>query len=175
MTASSQRLTLKDLRAEAQRLGITTESAGCSIEELLNRARENEDPMAYLTIHAPTNHQPNKSNTEEQATNSLEEADNNHPPADGLADKTEDHPPAPPPSPLVIEIILPVSPVNLEGCYISNHTEVRMNSDQGLTLRRLLLGLDAQGEKLRNGRRIASAADALRWMLEQISSQLLKS
>ena len=36
------------LRAEILRLGITVESAGCSTEELISRARTSGDPLGYL-------------------------------------------------------------------------------------------------------------------------------
>jgi hypothetical protein len=56
MTAATK-TTLREMRAEVQRLGITVESAGKPIEELLQEAREADDPLGYLAIHAPSGDQ----------------------------------------------------------------------------------------------------------------------
>lgn len=56
-----------------------------------------------------------------------------------------------------------------EKVYIPTHVETRLDLDQGRTLRRLYDTLDQGGLRLKNGRRIASNADVIRWLLEAIA------
>jgi hypothetical protein len=53
--------------------------------------------------------------------------------------------------------------------YIAQHVEVQLDWHQGQTLRRLYDTLDQGGLRLKNGRRIASNADVIRWLLEAIA------
>jgi hypothetical protein len=145
MTAT--KLTIKELRTEAQRLGITTELTGGALEELLRLARDNEDPLGYLAIHAPP----------EEGKEGTGDVPALLPLAHPLAETPEPR-----------KIAVPVARTDLDNCYVSRHVELRMSPPQARTLRCVLLGLDAAGERLLNGRRVASAADALRWLLERI-------
>jgi len=144
--------TMKDLRAEVQRLGITADSAGCPIDELLRTARDNDDPLGFLAIHAP---------------------------ADREAESAEYDPigdvPAPlpePPAVADVSVSVPLADFRDERCYISRHVEVRLSRQQGIALRRLQLALDARGERLAGGRRVIHAADALKWLLDQLCSSM---
>ncbi len=49
------------------------------------------------------------------------------------------------------------------------HCEARLDRPQADTLRRVFNGLDATGARLRNGKRIASNADVVRWILERVA------
>ena len=155
MTTTATKPTLKDLRAEAQRLGLTAESAGCPIEELLKTARDADDPLGYLTIYAPA---PIESKPPKPET----------PPAEEEPEIAEDVGAVPVLEPMMATITVPLSPSALEGCYISNHVDVRMTIAQATVLRRLHLALDTSEARLANDRHIASTADAVRWLLEEI-------
>jgi hypothetical protein len=48
MTTFTKRPTVKELRTEIERRGITDDSAGCSIEELIRKARATDDPSDFL-------------------------------------------------------------------------------------------------------------------------------
>ena len=52
--------------------------------------------------------------------------------------------------------------------YVSRHADARLHHSQARTMRRLWLALDERGERLANGKRIHSQADALRWLLERV-------
>lgn len=54
--------------------------------------------------------------------------------------------------------------------YITRHIEVNLDHVQSCTLRRVFEGLDASGARLVNGKRVASASDVVRWLLEQVAS-----
>lgn len=56
-----------------------------------------------------------------------------------------------------------------EDGYVSPHVEARLDPDQAQTLRRLFDTLDEGGQRLKNGRRIASNADVVRWLLEAVA------
>lgn len=171
-----QKPSLKELRAEAQRLGITPELAGCSIDELLRTARDTDDPRGYLAIYAP----PSESEAEPPPTPAIRPAENvaaeldtfrDGVSASGQAALADCPRPASPPLVAAVSetsVAVPLADAALEGCYISGHVEVRMSQFQGRTLRRLVLALDARGARLANGRRAVNAADAVRWLLEQI-------
>ena len=69
----------------------------------------------------------------------------------------------------LIEIILPVAP--LSDGHLPRHIEVgRLTRAQSIALRRLRQGMDETGVRLENKRRIASVADVVRYILEQIPS-----
>lgn len=55
-----------------------------------------------------------------------------------------------------------------EQAYRPTHVEARLDPAQARVLRRLLDGLDQAGARLRNGRRVGSPADSVRWLLEQL-------
>jgi len=141
--------TFKELRAEAVRLGITAESLGYPLDDLVRRARENDDPLGYLAIYAG----PAAAETTEMGVIS------------------PIGPIAPIPVQSAVTIAVPFSSASLDHCYISTHVDAQLSHQQGLALRRLHLGLDAAGAKLANDRRVASAADAVRWLLEQVGAR----
>ncbi len=160
--------TLKELRTEAQRLGIKPDVGGNSIEELIRLARNQDDPMGWLAIHAPPaepepdNEQTPPAPPAEAACELAVDAEN---------EPIEDVPASPPAAPRLlptVEIVVPQAATDLTDCYISCHVDVRMTRRQGVALRRLSLALDAQNVCLANGRRAITAADAVRWLLEQI-------
>ena len=170
MNAVQPKPTIKDLRAEAQRLGITAESLGYPVDDLVRRARENEDPLAYLAIYAS----PAAAETE-AAKGETTEMGVISPigPIGPIAGEPLAEPPLPPPNlltpvPSTVTIAVPFSSASLDHCYISTHVDAQLSHQQGLALRRLHLGLDAAGARLANGRRVATPPDAVRWMLEQV-------
>jgi len=152
--------TFKDLRCEAQRLGITAESLGYPIDDLVRRARENEDPFAYLAIYA------GPAAGETEAAKASTEPVKSETPEMGLISPIG--PIAPIPVPSTVTIAVPFSSASLDHCYISTHVDAQLSHQQGLALRRLHLGLDAAGARLANGRRVATPPDAVRWLLEQV-------
>jgi len=170
MNAVIEKPTLTELRAEAQRLGITEEFTGGALEELLRVARDSDDPLGYLAIHAPPAaaspidtaiHAEFRAAAAETATETADSIE--EPETEPIGDV-----PAPLP-PLMASIEVPLTATILDGCYISTHVEVRMSREQGLTLRRLHLALDAQGARLANGHRVIHAPDAVKWLLEQLA------
>jgi hypothetical protein len=172
MTTTASKPTLKDLRAEAHRLGITAESAGCSIDELLRMARENDDPLGFLAIYAPDGDIDDNTSVETAAAEKTpaEEVEQDAEEPIGDVPTPLPEPPSPEP-PSVVSVSAPLSNADLNGCYISTHADVHMSHEQGRTLRRLHLALDAEGARLASGRRIITSADAVRWLLEQINQR----
>jgi hypothetical protein len=58
----------------------------------------------------------------------------------------------------------------LQNGYLSAHVEARLTTEkQRRNMRRMLQGLRQAGAKLENGRFVDTAADAVRWMLEQLA------
>lgn len=77
-----------------------------------------------------------------------------------------------------VEYHVVVDPVSIEvplaeeagNGYVTRHVEVnRLTLQQKTAQRRLLRGLVAAGERLDNGALVATNADALRWLLEQLA------
>jgi hypothetical protein len=66
-----------------------------------------------------------------------------------------------------VVIELPVGAIP-EGVFVSRHVDVQLKGAQARAMRRLFEGLLDQGAKLANGRRVASPADAVRYVLERI-------
>jgi hypothetical protein len=176
--------TLKELRAEAQRLRITTESAGCSMHELFRQAGEQDDPFGYLAIYAPTGE------STEQAEPTATTEDKPHVGEVGIAMRCDTREfikgmdaaastiqsagvAILAPVVELIEIDVPFSDMQLDGCYISCHLDVRLTRRQGDTIRRIQLGLDAAGARLANNRRVVTQADAIRWLLEEIGREAI--
>lgn len=54
--------------------------------------------------------------------------------------------------------------------YLHSHVEVRLDPPQQVALRRLFDGLDLAGARLKNGRRVSSPPDCVRYLLEQLAS-----
>lgn len=73
------------------------------------------------------------------------------------------------PGPLLqtVPLAVPLAPLDETVCIIG-HVEAQLSRTQRRTLRRIFDGLDQSGSRLANGRRVGSAADAVRWMIEQV-------
>jgi len=161
--------TLRELRTEAQRLGIKPDVGGNSIEELIRLARNQDDPMGWLAIHAPRaeaepDDEQNPPVPPAEAACELAVDAENEPIEDVSAS-----PPAAPRQLPTVEIVVPQADTDLTGRYVSNHVDVNnMSWRQSVALKRLHLALDAQNAQLANGRRAVTAPDAVRWLLEQI-------
>ena len=73
------------------------------------------------------------------------------------------------PEPEQIQFLVPASPFGvlppLPG-YARRHIDCQLSGAQAETLGRLLCGLDHAGARLHSGRRVTTAADAVRWLLE---------
>ncbi len=187
MTTAVAKPTLRDLRAEAKRLGITPESAGGPIEDLLRRAQENEDSLGFLAIHAPPEAMPAEAEPAPMEVGqvgikmmddsagmeaAMEDAADR---SDRLAQFLAGAKNSPKPDherPVVtiatVTVTLPCAAEPIRDCYVGRHADVRMNRAQAEALRRLQLGLDARGDRLASGKRVITTADAVRWLLEQI-------
>lgn len=70
--------------------------------------------------------------------------------------------------PPYVTLRIPLAPMPTAG-YTSRHVDVHLG-DLGLTMRRVFDGLDLAGARLASGKRVASTADALRWILEQLDA-----
>lgn len=71
---------------------------------------------------------------------------------------------APPPGGIVLTF--PALPP-LDGAYVPTHLDLQLSPKQGEGLRRLFIGLDKAGNRLRDGRRITYFTDVVRALLEQ--------
>ena len=56
--------------------------------------------------------------------------------------------------------------------YASDHIDGRLDPLQASGLRHLYNGLDAAGKRLRNGRRVLTSIDAVRWLLEELARKM---
>jgi len=193
MNAVIDKPTLEDLRGEARRLGIDEEFTGGALDELLSVARDHDDPLGYLAIHAPAG-PPAKIGEASDESDGIdddpmtfcdvcrEEAAAARANFGALAldagpteESSEHEPIGDVPAPLPIAdttaaLYVPLAAAKLENCYIGTHVEARLSHDQALTLRRVHLALDARGARLANGRRVIHVADAVKWLLEQIAA-----
>lgn len=75
--------------------------------------------------------------------------------------------PAALPDPIDVQIAIPLADAPPTG-YRSRHIEVQLKGDEPETMRRFFEGLDRRGERLPDGRRVQSNADAIRWLLGKI-------
>lgn len=98
---------------------------------------------------------------------------------DSFALLTPDEPaaeetPTPPPKLAVetrrVTVTVPIRPA-VATRYSARHVDVQLDNVQAAALTQLLEALDHGGERLKSGRRVTSAADALRWLLEVIAAQ----
>lgn len=92
----------------------------------------------------------------------------------------EDTPEETPPEPVeekpaeiaTVLVECPLAELSGDG-YFANpdqgHVQAQLDRHQALTLNRLLKGLDDTGARLANTKRVGSRADAVRWLLEQLS------
>ena len=67
-----------------------------------------------------------------------------------------------------VEITVPIVSVPDVG-YTLVHLQVQLDSRQGETLKRLRMALDESKAQLASGRYVASNADAVRYLLEQVA------
>jgi hypothetical protein len=72
-------------------------------------------------------------------------------------------------APASATITLPIGTI-APGVFVSRHVDVQLKGAQARAMRRLFEGLLDQGAKLANGRRVASPADAIRYVLEQLGT-----
>ena len=68
----------------------------------------------------------------------------------------------------VVQIDVPLAEAE-PGTYMGQHVEARLTPVQGAALNRLFTALHKQGETLQGGRHVDTRADAMRWLLEQVS------
>jgi len=73
--------------------------------------------------------------------------------------------------PATIAVELPVAELTGDG-YFDNpprgHVDAQLERRQAKALNRITRALDDRGDRLANGRRVQSRADAVRWILEQV-------
>jgi len=55
--------------------------------------------------------------------------------------------------------------------YARRCVDVRLSGSQAATLKAIQLGLENRGAQLENGKYVANAVDAIRWMLENINTE----
>jgi len=55
--------------------------------------------------------------------------------------------------------------------YCARHVDVQLSGAQPETLRRIVDGLDASQARLKNGKRVTTPAEAVRWLIEQVEVQ----
>lgn len=55
--------------------------------------------------------------------------------------------------------------------YARRCVDVRLSGSQAATLKAIQLGLENRGAQLENGKYVANAVDAIRWMLENIDTE----
>ena len=141
----AQAPTVAQLAARILELHITEAAAGCTAGELIRRAQATADPLGYLeTFTAEV--QPD--------AHALDQG------------------------PLsVVEIeapmgFVPMEQVRQQKYYLNRKVEARLlTQPQQIAMRRLQRGLDETGARLTNGQRVASNADAVRWLLERMHEQ----
>lgn len=66
------------------------------------------------------------------------------------------------------ELKLPIAPLPVQG-YTPQHLDVILSAKQGSALRRLTMGMEQAGARLERGAPVRSHADAVRFLLEQVS------
>lgn len=66
-----------------------------------------------------------------------------------------------------VTIELPMMSQVFEG-YFSNRVDVKLTSAQQAVLKSLLFGLQSKFAKLANGKDVANASDAIKWILENV-------
>ena len=71
-----------------------------------------------------------------------------------------------------VSVACPLAELGGDGNFANpaqGHVQALLDRRQALAINRLFKGLDDTGARLANGRRIGSKADAVRWLLEQLS------
>lgn len=56
----------------------------------------------------------------------------------------------------------------VEGDYKPRHVSIILFGEQQIAMKRLFRGMDETGARLKNGRRVSSNADVVRYLLEQV-------
>lgn len=69
--------------------------------------------------------------------------------------------------PGVATIQVPVAQI-AAGNYAAMHVNLNLDKEQARTLKQLRAGLDQAGARLREGRRVQSSADTIRYLLENL-------
>ena len=158
MTNNANRPTVKQVRAEIERLGVTEDLAGMSIEDLIRTAREREDPLAFVAaLKTETAASESESPTAEFPIESA-------PPAADPAGEEENYDDRTPPEPFDSTVLpsaaaeerryvtaaleiplgeLPMDQVRARKFHIARHLEVQLGFEQAVALRRLVAGLEA--------------------------------
>jgi len=70
-----------------------------------------------------------------------------------------------------IVVRVPIAPDPIGPAYVSRRVDIRLDRECAETIERLFRGLDACGERMANGRRVAQRQDAVRWLLESITRE----
>lgn len=65
------------------------------------------------------------------------------------------------------EFTVPLAPAS-DSVFKAGHLNIQLKREQKESLNRLFRALDQRGDRLRNGRRVQTPSDAVRWLLEQI-------
>ncbi len=76
------------------------------------------------------------------------------------------------PGPQLVPITCPLAELCGDGHFANpqaGHVAARLDSRQATALNRIFRGLDDTGARMGNGKRVFSRADAVRWLLEQLS------
>lgn len=75
--------------------------------------------------------------------------------------------PTPPVEIAEVDLVVPFAQFR-EEVRLFDHVEVRFTPEQKRAMRRLFDGLDESGARMANGKRVASAADCVRWILDRL-------
>jgi hypothetical protein len=73
---------------------------------------------------------------------------------------------------LAVTVTVPLAGSINKADYRQRHLTADLDSTQAGALKRLVVALDFQQEKLASGRRVVSSGDAVRWLLEQLADPL---
>jgi hypothetical protein len=91
-------------------------------------------------------------------------------PSPAIAPETAPVPPLPVAREATLRLVLgTIPPGGYAGRFV--HLDLRLDRPESELLKAMHGGLDATGTRLRCGRRVASKADVVRWLLEQLSAQ----
>ena len=186
--SNGQQFSLKRLREEAARLGITDDTAGGTVEDLVRKARDQDDPIGFLIIHAPSdvvNTDENEPAQAEHTDSVMDHITNNNPdevkpienvdeavnvfmnigsPLNSIPISASEEPPQ------IVEVCITV-PLAYDGPFdgfLGRHVELRLDMEQANKLRRLQVALDALDERLANGRHVSNRSDAIKWIIDKL-------
>lgn len=163
---------LKNIRAEYHRLGLSPETTGAPTDEFIRQARQQDDPLAWMSLYggpAGPAAEPPAGQNEAEAETPAAAAANAPQPAEAACEVAADEAPAEVAAllpPATVEV--PLADVDFSRRYVSRRADVHLSPAQAKTLRRICYALDWSNETLNNGRRVYTPADAIRWLLEKI-------